>query len=93
MRVFRSGGLTKDAVYLRGLRDVVAYLGAGGDLDVFWLGKMALGDVPSIVALRERGVLVDPVLLPRYLDEPLVHERLARITARTIPLDLIGGAP
>jgi uncharacterized protein (TIGR02421 family) len=93
MRVFRSGGLTKDAVYLRGLRDVVAYLGAGGDLDVFWLGKMALGDVPSIVALRERGVLVDPVLLPRYLDEPLVHERLARITAHTVPLDLIGVAP
>jgi uncharacterized protein (TIGR02421 family) len=93
MRVFRSGGLTKDAVYLRGLRDVVAYVGAGGDLHVFWLGKMALADVPSIVALRERGVLVDPVLLPRYLAEPLVQERLARITARTVPLDLIGAAP
>ena len=49
MRVFRSGGLTKDAVYLRGLRDVVAYVGAGGDLDVLWLGKMALSDVPHIV--------------------------------------------
>jgi uncharacterized protein (TIGR02421 family) len=93
MRVFRSGGLTKDAVYLRGLRDVVAYVGAGGDLHVFWLGKMALGDVPSIVALRERGVLVDPVLVPRYLADPLAQERLARITARTVPLDLIGAAP
>jgi uncharacterized protein (TIGR02421 family) len=93
MRVFRSGGLTKDAVYLRGLRDVIAYVGAGGDLDVLWLGKMALSDVPSIVALRERGVLVDPVLLPRYLAEPQAQARLSRITALTIPLDLIGAAP
>jgi uncharacterized protein (TIGR02421 family) len=93
MRVFRSGGLTKDAVYLRGLRDVVAYVGAGGDLDVLWLGKMALSDVPSIVALRERGALVDPVLVPRYLAEPQAQERLSRITAQTVPLDLIGAAP
>jgi uncharacterized protein (TIGR02421 family) len=93
MRVFRSGGLTKDAVYLRGLRDVVAYVGAGSDLDVLWLGKMALSDVPSIVALRARGVLVDPVLVPRYLTDPLAQQRLARITARTVPLDLIGAPP
>ena len=26
MRVFRSGGLTKDAVYLRGLRELVDHL-------------------------------------------------------------------
>jgi uncharacterized protein (TIGR02421 family) len=92
MRVFRSGGLTKDAVYLRGLSDVVAYLGAGGDLGVLWLGKMALSDVPSIVALRDRGVLVDPVLVPRYLDDAMAQERLASITAQTVPLDLIGTA-
>ena len=92
IRVFRSGGLTKDAVYLRGLRDVVAYVGAGGDLDVLWLGKMALSDVPHVVELRDRGVLVPPVLLPRYLADPVAQERLARITARTVPVDLIGAA-
>ncbi len=31
MRVFRSGGLTKDAVYLRGLHELVTHLAAGGD--------------------------------------------------------------
>ncbi len=92
LRVFRSGGLTKDAVYLRGLRDVVAYLGAGGDLGVLWLGKMALSDVPHVVALRQRDVLIDPVLVPRYLADPLAQERLAGITARTVPVDLIGAA-
>ena len=92
MRVFRSGGLTKDAVYLRGLRDVIAYVGAGGDLEVLWLGKMALSDVPHLVALRDRGVLVDPVLVPRYMSDPMAQERLAKITARTVPIDLIGAA-
>ena len=92
MRVFRSGGLTKDAVYLRGLRDVVTYIGAGGDLDVLWIGKMALSDVPHIVELRDRGVLVPPVLLPRYLADAAAKERLARISARTVPVDLIGAA-
>jgi uncharacterized protein (TIGR02421 family) len=92
MRVFRSGGLTKDAVYLRGLRDVVGYVGSGGDLDVLWLGKMALADVPHVAALRDRGLLVDPVLVPRYLADPAAQERLARITPRTVPVDLIEGA-
>ena len=92
MRVFRAGGLTKDAVYLRGLRDVVGYIGAGGDLGVLWLGKMALTDVPHIVALRDRGVLVDPVLVPRYLADEAAQQRLARITPRTVPVDLIGAA-
>ena len=93
MRVFRSGGLTKDAVYLRGLRDVVGYVGAGGDLGMLWLGKMALADIPDVAALRDRGVLVDPVLLPRYLADPQAQQRLARITPRTVPVDLIGAAP
>jgi uncharacterized protein (TIGR02421 family) len=37
-RVFRSGGLTKDAIYLRGLTDILTHLGTPGDLDVLWLG-------------------------------------------------------
>lgn len=90
MRVFRSGGLTKDAVYLRGLRNVIAHLGSGGRLDVLWLGKMSLDDVPHIEDLRDRGVLDEPLLVPRYLAEPGAQERLAGITASTTPLDLIG---
>jgi uncharacterized protein (TIGR02421 family) len=93
MRVFRSGGLTKDAVYLRGLRRVIEHVGAGGSLDVLWLGKMSLADIPNVDALRQRGVLHDPLLLPRYLDDPVVHERLAAVTSRTSPSELIGGSP
>ena len=34
MRIFRSGGLTKDACYLRGLLDILAHDGAGGIGDI-----------------------------------------------------------
>jgi uncharacterized protein (TIGR02421 family) len=90
MRVFRSGGLTKDAVYLRGLTHLLTYLGTGGVLDVLWLGKMALDDVPHIVDLRDRGELEAPLLQPRYLGAPGAQQRLAAIDAATTPLDLIG---
>ena len=92
MRVFRSGGLTKDAVYLRGLRNVVTHVGAGGALDPLWLGKMALSDVPHIEDLRDRGALHEPLLTPRYLAEAEAQTRLAGITTSTTPVDLIGAA-
>ena len=92
MRVFRSGGLTKDAVYLRGLRNVVTHVGAGGTLDALWLGKMALSDVPHIEELRDRGALHEPLLTPRYLADPDAQTRLASITTSTTPVDLIGVA-
>jgi uncharacterized protein (TIGR02421 family) len=92
MRVFRSGGLTKDAVYLRGLRRIMEHVGAGGSLDVLWLGKMALADIPHVDALRQRGVLHDPLLLPRYLEDPEVHQRLAAVTTHTSPSELIGAS-
>ena len=46
LRVYRGGGLTKDAIYLRGLRDLLAYLSAGHDLEPLYVGKIALEHVP-----------------------------------------------
>jgi uncharacterized protein (TIGR02421 family) len=89
-RVFRSGGLTKDAVYLRGLIDLMAHLGGGRDLDVLWLGKMALADAPLVEQLRVRGLLHDPVLRPRFLDDPAAQARLRQAGAVTALADLIG---
>jgi hypothetical protein len=89
-RVFRSGGLTKDAVYLRGLSDLMAHLNAGGKLDVLWLGKMALADAPLVEQLTSRGVLHEPVLRPRYLDDPAAQARLRQAGAVEAMVDLIG---
>lgn len=79
MRVFRSGGLTKDAVYLRGLHELVRHLASGGSLDALWLGKMPLSAIPLVEELRARGLLSDPLLRPRYLDDDAASTRLAQI--------------
>lgn len=92
MRVFRSGGLTKDAIYLRGLHELVNYLGAGGDLEVLWLGKMPLTAVPLVEALHRQGALTDPLLRPRYLADPRAQRRLADIGQVSSLAELIGAS-
>ena len=90
VRVFRSGGLTKDAVYLRGLRELVDHLAAGGDLDVLWLGKMPLTAASLVGELHRRGALRDPLLRPRYLDDPSAQARLANLPQASSLAALIG---
>jgi uncharacterized protein (TIGR02421 family) len=91
MRVFRCGGLTKDAVYLRGLRDLVGHLASGFDLDILWLGKLPLTAAPLVEDLHDRGALVDPLLLPRYLHDGAAKARLEQVRQVTALTDLIGG--
>jgi len=91
MRVFRSGGLTKDLVYLRGLADIVSHVHARNDLDVLWLGKMPLTAVPLLEELRDRSAVAEPLLRPRYLDEPSTARRLARLEHAATVLDLLEG--
>lgn len=92
MRIFRSGGLTKDACYLRGLLDLLAHMRHGGTLDSLFLGKFALEDLPLIEDLREREILHQPVIVPRWFDEAEGRERLERAAALTDPVELIQGA-
>jgi uncharacterized protein (TIGR02421 family) len=81
MRIFRGGGFTKDAVYLRGLTGVLEYLQHGGDLEIILLGKVALDHVEIIDELRWRQILEAPRLMPRYLnaDQTLPRARLEKI--------------
>jgi uncharacterized protein (TIGR02421 family) len=79
MRVYRSGGLTKDAIYLRGLQEVLAYLRAGRDLEPLLLGKLAIADVPAIEELRWRDYLKPPRLIPRFLTAPGAESAMLRL--------------
>lgn len=81
MRIYRSGGMTKDAIYLRGLVELLDHLGGGGVLDLLWLGKFSLNDLPLIGDLQDRGVLHPPRLLPRYLEDPAATANLAAAAA------------
>jgi uncharacterized protein (TIGR02421 family) len=93
MRVFRAGGLTKDAVYLRGLQELLGHIGAGKPIETLWLGKMPLDAVPLVDDLHQRGLLADPLLVPRYLDHPGARQLLAGIPEVTSLTSLIGGSP
>jgi uncharacterized protein (TIGR02421 family) len=93
MRAFRSGGLTKDAVYLRGLLELLRHLAGGGTLDLLWLGKFSLDDLPLVAELADRGMLDEPRLRPRYLADPAVASRLERAASSVDPTELIGTTP
>lgn len=80
-RIFRSGGLAKDAIYLRGLRQVFAFVAGGRDLAPFWLGKIAEAHVPMVDELQARGILRAPLATPEFLARPGARERIARIRA------------
>ena len=92
MRVYRSGGLTKDAIYLRGLVKILDYLGRGGELEPLFVGKMAVDHVPVIQELLHRRVLRPAPLRPRYMDMPQVSVKLSRLAQGLSVLDLTGGA-
>lgn len=89
MRIFRGGGLTKDAVYLRGLERVLEYLRDGGDVSALFVGKIAARHVPIIRELQLRGVLHPTPLLPRYLSDPDAISRLEHVCKGVTVLDLI----
>lgn len=81
MRAYRSGGMTKDAVYLRGLVRLCDHLASGGTLDGLLVGKVTLEDEPLITELLERGVLAPPPLRPRFLDTDTARRLLGEIRA------------
>jgi len=90
MRIFRGGGLTKDAVYLRGLLQILRYLREGGELEPLFVGKMASAHLPLIAELRLRQIIKPPALRPRYLDEPAAQQKLERLRAGMKLLELLG---
>jgi uncharacterized protein (TIGR02421 family) len=64
VRIYRGGGFSKDAVYLRGLVDVLNYLQQGGQLEPLFVGKIAAKHVSIIQELQARQVLRPVSLFP-----------------------------
>jgi len=90
MRIFRSGGLTKDAVYLRGLLKLLEYLKAGGELETLYIGKFGLEHLSLIKELQSRKILTPPPLRPHFLDNPESKERIKMLYSGNVTvLDLV----
>ena len=82
VRALRGGGLTKDAVYLRGLCDLLADLRAGGEFETLFAGKFALRHRAALAQLLDEGWVTPPRLLPRYASAagfPAVLDRCRRL--------------
>jgi uncharacterized protein (TIGR02421 family) len=79
VRVYESGGFTRDMIYLRGLVTVVEHLRDGGELEPLYVGKIAARHQEVIQEFRERGVLLPTPLLPRFLEWPEARARLRSV--------------
>jgi uncharacterized protein (TIGR02421 family) len=92
MRVHRSGGLTKDMVYLQGLDDLLRHL-AESDMpfEDLLVGKFALDHLHLVEELRWRNILKEPMLQPHYLRDAKARDRLERVRQGLGPIDLIEG--
>lgn len=79
MRVYRGGGLTKDAIYLNGLTRVMNWLKQGNELEPLFIGKIREDYVPLIKELLYRHVLRPAPLRPRYFDDPDVVSKIEEL--------------
>jgi hypothetical protein len=93
MRVYRGGGLTKDAVYLRGLQTILRYLSSGGDIEPLFVGKMASEHIPIINELQFRKVLQHAPLRPRYMSDERALKRLEYVRQGLTVVDLLRPEP
>ncbi len=90
-RVYRGGGLAKDAMYLRGLSGILDYVAEGCDFDRLFLGKFGVRHVPVIDELLAREILSRPEVLPRYLERDDARARLAGLKRGMTVTDLMEG--
>jgi uncharacterized protein (TIGR02421 family) len=91
MRLYRGGGLTKDAVYLRGLLQILRYLREGGELEPLFIGKVASAHLPMISELTMREIIKPPALRPRYLETAGAQKKLERLRSGLKVLELVSG--
>nr|WP_297346996.1 tyrosine/phenylalanine carboxypeptidase domain-containing protein [uncultured Glaciecola sp.] len=91
MRVFRGGGLTKDAIYLKGLLELIDYLKKGGDLHTLFIGKIALKHLRFIEELKWRKMLKEVQVVPHFLTLPLYKSRIKRLKESESIIELVNG--
>lgn len=88
-RVFRGGGFTKDAVYLKGLVDLLKYLSGGRKLQPLLIGKIRQEYIPFIDELISRQILKPAPLRPRYFSSLESMEKLKKLKKGSTVFDLI----
>ena len=78
-------------MYLRGFLKLIQYIKEGHKLDPLFIGKISYEHIPIIHELKQRKILLEPPLKPRYMDQPEVIERLAALQKGVPMKDIIMG--
>lgn len=78
MRVYRGGGLTKDAIYLKGLISLLDYIKEGKELMPLLIGKIRQDYLPVIEELTYRNLLKPIPIKPRYLADSY-NEKIKKV--------------
>jgi uncharacterized protein (TIGR02421 family) len=89
VRTFRGGGLTKDAIYLRGLVKLLEYIRNGGKMKPLFVGKIAVEHIAIIQELQWRKVLKPVPMLPRHFENPEISDKINILRNSNNILDLI----
>ncbi|MDM9625481.1 flavohemoglobin expression-modulating QEGLA motif protein [Rhizobium sp. S152] len=89
LRLYRGGRLAKDAIYLRGLLELLAHLGSGGALEPFWMGKIASSHFNVMEELASRGLLRQPVVRPLFLETAAGKHGMACARQGMRPIDML----
>jgi uncharacterized protein (TIGR02421 family) len=88
-RVWRGGGLTKDAVYLRGIVDLLRHFNEGRSLEPLLVGKIAGVHLPLVEELMARDVIHRPKHVPRHFRSDEGATRIERLRKGATLFDLI----
>ena len=84
VRAKRGGGLSKDALYLKGVIEVLAYFKQGGKLDTLLIGKYDLKHREQIEQLLNEGIIKPAALIPKFFHESKTKERLDKLKSLAV---------
>lgn len=88
-RIYRGGGFTKDAVYLKGLIDLLKYLSSGGELEPLLIGKIRQDYLPFMEELLSRKILQPAPLRPRFFANRESMAKLKKLNEGATVFNLI----
>ena len=82
-RVYRGGGFTKDALYLKGLKTILNFVDQGKKLDNLLIGKTSVQYINTIDELVERKMINPPQyftkIFKKHLEKPEINPILQYI--------------
>jgi len=82
-RVYRGGGFTKDALYLKGLKTILNYVDEGKKLDNLLIGKTSIEYINTIDELVDRKMINPPKfftkIFKKHLEKPEINPILQYI--------------